>query len=262
MNKYKNLIEYLKKLQSVAVGYSGGVDSSFLLAAATEALGKNNVIAITILAPYIMPKWEIEEARILTSKLAIKHIVIEMPILKSIRNNPENRCYICKKSLYSKMLEEAMNHDIKYVIDGTNKDDMMEYRPGLKALEELNVKRPLKENDLTKAEIRALSKNIDLHTWDKPGDTCLATRFAFGTELTSEELIKVAEAEKYITGLGFQQVRVRTVGSTAKIEVMKEQVHLLEAQKAKVNDTLKKIGYEITIVDPDGYKTGSMNYVV
>ena len=164
-DKYNKLINYLKELKSLAIAFSGGVDSTFLVAAAKEALG-DNVTAFTIKTPYI-PEWELSEAKELTNSLGIKHEILDFPIAKSIENNPENRCYLCKKFLFSQLQEEKQKRGIAFLADGTNADDLQDYRPGLKALEELEVISPLLENGFSKKDIRFFSKGLDLPTWDK-----------------------------------------------------------------------------------------------
>ncbi len=258
--KYTNLIAYLKKLDKVVLAFSGGVDSTFLLKAAKEALG-NNIKAVTILSPYI-PKWEVEEAKALVKALKVKHEMIEVPIIDAIKDNPEDRCYLCKKAIFSMIQDLAKREGYHDVIDGTNFDDIGDYRPGLKALGELEVKSPLLECQLTKSEIRELSKELGLNTWDKPPYACLLTRIPYGNELKVEDFEKIEEAEKkYMMNIGFRAVRVRCHGNLARIEVNKEdRVKLFdETMLDNISSKLKEIGFKYITMDLEGYRIGSFN---
>lgn len=260
-SKLNELKNYIKDLENVAVAFSGGVDSTLLARVATDTL-KEKAIAITISGPQ-HSSVEIKEAKEFASSIGINHIVIEM---KSIENeeliyNPENRCYICKKDVFSKIKEEAKKHGISNVLDGTNIDDLGDYRPGLKALAELNIISPLKEVGLNKEDIRKISKELDLPTWDKPAFACLITRIPYGEKLTNEKLRMIEAAENYIHSLGFNQYRVRNHEKTARIEVIKEDLPKffnVEFMK-EVSDKLKEIGFKYVSLDLEGYKMGKMN---
>ncbi|KEJ03832.1 ATP-dependent sacrificial sulfur transferase LarE [Clostridium botulinum] len=258
-DKYNNLINYLKDLKSVAVAFSGGVDSTLLLKAAKEALG-DNAISITIVSPYI-PKWEIREARELVDKIGIKSYFVEVPMLEEIRSNPEDRCYICKKSVFNKIKDLAREKGIKYIVDGTNADDTKDYRPGMRALKELDVKSPLLDNSINKEEIRVLSKELQLDTWDKPAYACLLSRIPYNQKIKEKDLDRIEKAEVYIMKLGFRAVRVRSHGNLARIEVpQKERVKLFnEDILDKISKELKKLGFKYVTVDIEGYKMGSLN---
>jgi uncharacterized protein len=257
--KYNELIEYLKNLKSVAVAFSGGVDSTFLLAAAREALGIN-VVAFTIKTPYI-PDWEIDEAKQITDKLSIRHIMINADISKSIANNPENRCYLCKKAIFAKLIDEAEKLDISNVVDGTNYDDTEYHRPGIRALKELGIKSPLLVNKITKSDIRAFSKLMGLKTWDKPAYACLLTRIPYDTEIREEELRRVEQAELFIMKLGFGDVRVRSHDNLARIELDKERLSEIFRNNLhyQITDKLKEMGFKYVTLDIEGYRTGSMD---
>jgi len=257
--KYNNLINYLKDLGSVAVAFSGGVDSTLLLKAAKEALG-DNAISITVVSPYI-PKWEIEEAKELANNIGIKSYFLEVPMLEEIRFNPEDRCYICKKSVFNKIKYLAREKGIKYIVDGTNADDTKDYRPGMRALKELEVKSPLLENAINKDEIRILSKELQLDTWDKPAYACLLSRIPYNQEIKKEDLVRIEKAEVYMMKLGFRAVRVRSHGNLARIEVpQKERMKLFnERILDKVSKELKDLGFKYVTVDIEGYKMGSLN---
>lgn len=257
--KYINLIEYLKKFPSVAVAFSGGVDSTFLLKAAKEALGQN-VIAINVITPYV-PSWEVIEAKETALEFGVNLEIIEAGILDSIKNNPEDRCYHCKKFLFQSIINRAKILGINNVADGTNIDDTKEYRPGIKALKELNVVSPLKENNLTKAEIREFSRVLGISGWNKPACACFLSRIPYNTEITIEEINKIGSSEEYLRKLGFQGARVRSHKDIARIELNGKDVEKLFDSEMRKNivKTIKDLGFTYVTMDLEGYKTGSLN---
>lgn len=260
--KYNELIKYLKGLGKVVLAFSGGVDSTFLLKAAKEALG-DNVKAVTILSPYI-PKWEIAEAKELVKEIGVHHEIIEAPIIDSIKFNPEDRCYLCKTAVFSMILSIAKEQGYNFVIDGTNFDDIGDYRPGLKALKELEVKSPLLECKLTKEEIRCFSKELGLNTWDKPAYACLLTRIPYGNELRIEDFEKIENAEKYMMSIGFRAVRVRCHGDLARIEVSRNDRSKLfdEELLDTIAKNIKECGFKYVTLDMQGYRIGSFNETI
>ncbi len=257
--KYKKLIAYLKNLESAAVAFSGGVDSTFLLAAAREALS-DKVVAFTVRSPYI-PDWEIKEARQIANKLSARHMVFETEISDSILHNPENRCYLCKKFIFTRLVGEAKKLNINYVIEGTNSDDTGDFRPGIKALRELDIKSPLLENKISKEDIRYFSRLLNLETWDKPAYACLLTRIPYNTRIREEELRRIEHAEVFLMTLGFKGVRVRSHNNLARIELNKEQITDIfqNSLRDKIVNKFKDIGYTYITIDIEGYRTGSMN---
>lgn len=257
--KYNKLIRYLKSLESVAVAFSGGVDSTFLLATAREALA-DKVVAFTVRSPYI-PDWEIKEARQIADKLSARHMVFETEISDSILNNPGNRCYLCKKFIFTRLVNEAKKLNINYVIEGTNSDDTRDFRPGIKALRELDIRSPLLENKITKADIRYFSRLLKLETWDKPAYACLLTRIPYNTRIREEELRRIEHAEVFLMTLGFKGVRVRSHNNLARIELNKEQIADIfqNSLRDKIVNKFKDIGYTYITIDIEGYRTGSMN---
>lgn len=262
-NKYFNLLNYMKELGSAAVAFSGGVDSTFLLKVAHEALG-SRAVAATIVSPYI-PKWEVEEAKELAESIGIRHEFIEVPeILEEIRYNPEDRCYLCKNAVFSMIKGFAEGNGLGCVVDGTNADDINDYRPGLGALRELGIKSPLLENGLTKREIREFSKELGLPTWDKPSYACILSRIPYGTRLENEMFSRIENSEKYLMDKGFRAVRVRCHGDLARIEVPGEDMQkLFDAELLQeISAKLKSFGFKYVTMDLQGYRTGSLNEVM
>ncbi len=259
--KINKLKEILWDLRSVVVAFSGGVDSTFLLAVTSEVLGKN-VLAITAASPMI-PTWEIKEAKKIARRLKIKHKLIKTSPLEdpSLKHNPKDRCYICKKGLFVKFLDLADKYGYQYLVDGTNFDDLKGYRPGLKALKELGVRSPLAEAGLTKDDIRKYSKKIGLPTWDSPALACLATRIPHGEEITELKLKQIDQAEEFIRSLGFKQVRVRYHFPIARIEIYPEDISRIIGSPTRnvVVERLKAIGFGHIVIDMEGYRSGSMD---
>lgn len=257
--KYDKLIASLKKLGSIAVAFSGGVDSTFLLVASKEALN-NRVLALTVRAPYIA-NWEIDEAVDLCNKLGIRHQIVDAGIPDEISKNPANRCYLCKRKIFSTLLEIARLNGIDHVLDGTNHDDPSDHRPGLRALEELGVISPLLMTGITKAEVRSFSKQMGLSTWDKPPYACLLTRLPHGVEVNAEELMRIEQAEKFLMDLGYRAIRVRSHGTLARIEADPDAIPEISSRdKAnQIAAKFREIGFEYITIDLEGYRTGSFN---
>ena len=221
--KFEKLKNYLSSLESVVVAFSSGVDSTFLLKTAHDVLG-DKVIAVTA-ESCSFPKRELNEAKLFCQKEGIKHIVVESEELEidGFCKNPVNRCYLCKKELFEKITEIAKENNIKNIVEGSNIDDNGDYRPGLQAVSELNIKSPLRYAELNKNEIRELSKKLELNTWDKQSFACLSSRFVYGEEITKEKLSMVDKAEQLLLDLGFHQLRVRIHGTIARIEVLPDE---------------------------------------
>ncbi|MDR1774666.1 MAG: ATP-dependent sacrificial sulfur transferase LarE [Clostridioides sp.] len=260
-DKLLSLNNYLKKLKKVAIAYSGGVDSNFLLNVAKNILGEN-VIAITIDSP-LQSRREIEAAKEYSKKIGVKHIILKIDDLNidSIIENNERRCYFCKTYVFTKIKEIASQNNIDYVLDGTNLDDMSDYRPGLKALEELEILSPLKECGFRKLDIREISKEMGLETYNKPSFACLASRIPYGTSLNKKTLDIIDKSEAYLEESGFSQFRVRVHGDIARIEILKEEMYKLFSEYLfeKIERKLKEYGFKYVTVDLNGYKMGSMN---
>jgi uncharacterized protein len=264
LEKFNRLKEQLKQMEKAIVAYSGGVDSTFLLKTATLS-GMRDIIAVTA-SSESLPAEELSFAREMTSLLNIRHIVISTEELKdeNFSNNPPERCYYCKKELFSKLREIADREGIEYILDGTNADDMNDWRPGVKAAREFGVVSPLRDAGLTKAEIRELSQSLGLKTWDKPATPCLASRFPYGQRITRDAIERVSRAEGFIKGLGIRDLRVRTHGEIARIEVPVNEFATLmdDGVRKAIVDFLKSLGYIYITLDLQGLRSGSLNEVL
>jgi uncharacterized protein len=259
--KYETLKKYIRECQNAAIAFSSGVDSTFLLKTAKEVLGAK-VIAVTARS-CSFPKRELNEAVEFCKKENIHHIVCDSEELEieGFSHNPVNRCYLCKSELFSKIWAVAKQNGINNVFEGSNIDDNGDYRPGLKAVEEQNIKSPLRYAGLTKNEIRILSKEIGLKTWDKQTFACLSSRFPYGEEITVEKLSAIDRAEQMLLDLGFKQVRVRHHGNLARIETDDEGFKSFSDKnlRTKIYEEFKKLNFTYISLDILGYRIGSMN---
>jgi uncharacterized protein len=259
--KFENLQDILKSMKKVLVAFSGGVDSTFLLKVAQDVLGLDVLAVIASSATY--PASEQQEALRIAEELKVEYKVIHTKELDdpNFRDNPPERCYFCKKELFSRLKEIAVEENIPHVCDGSNFEDTFDFRPGSKAAQELDVRSPLKEAGLGKNEIRVLSKKLGLSTWDKPAMACLSSRFPYFTSIDNESLRKIDAAEEYLRTKGLSQLRVRHHGQVARIEIDPKDFSVIMEKKTReeIVENLRNIGYQYITLDLTGYRTGSMN---
>lgn len=261
----ERLVEELRPLGKLVVAFSGGVDSSVVMATAARALGAENVIAVTALSETLTER-ELREAEVLARSLGIPHRVIETRELdaEEFRANPPDRCYHCKTELWRKIGEMAGEAGITSLADGVNFSDSRDFRPGIKAGDEAGVFHPLVSVGAGKAEVRALAKALGLSNWNKPSQACLSSRFPYGDRITAEGLKRVEAAEEILHDIGLSQFRVRVHGDIARIEVPVSEIVKLTVDdtREKIVSALKGLGYAYVTLDLDGFRTGSMNEVL
>lgn len=259
--KYGKLKSILEECGSAALAYSGGVDSTFLARVAVETLG-DKMLLVTATSPTYTQD-ELEQAKRMAAEFGGRFIVIETDEFNDpvFLTNPPDRCYLCKSELFTKLNAIRREQGLKFLLDGSNADDVSDYRPGGRAAKECSVRSPLREAGLTKSEIRELSKSLGLETWNQPARACLASRFPYGEQFTPEAMRMVAEAEAELYSLGLSLVRVRSHAGIARIETTPEEIHILtdDKNRERIAAKLRSLGFSYVTVDLQGYRTGSMN---
>ena len=260
--KESQLAALLETMGSVLISFSGGVDSTYLLKVAHGVLGRNAVAATGLSQTYAAE--EMDEAKIIANEIGAEHVLVDTAELTDPRyaDNTHQRCFFCKSELYSRLTGLAQSRGLRFVIDGSNSDDLDDFRPGMRAARDLGVRSPLQEVGLSKSEIRLLSERLGLRTWDKPAMACLSSRFAYGDPITVEKLRQVAAAESAVRNLGFRGFRVRHHQEIARLEIPREQFGLALERADELVEALRAAGYRHGVLDLAGYRSGSTNEVL
>ncbi len=263
MNKLEHLKKIIGEYKSAVVAFSGGVDSTYLASVCKEVLGENKVLLVTAQSS-TYPESEIAGSKESAKALGLQQLLIvsEEIDIPGFSDNPPHRCYYCKKELFSKIVSIAKEKGFETVFDGSNVDDLKDYRPGRKAIEELAIRSPMVEAKLTKDDIRAFSKDAHLPTAQKPSFACLASRFPYGEKITKDKLDRVGKAEQVLKLMGFSQFRVRSHGDIARLEFIESEMDRAWAERLVIEDALKQGGYAYVAIDTRGYRTGAMNEVL
>jgi uncharacterized protein len=262
--KLEQLKTIFSEMEQALIAYSGGVDSTLVAKIACDVLG-DRALAVTAMSPSLLPE-ELEDARIQAATIGIAHEIIQTHEMDNpnYTSNPVNRCYFCKSELHDTLKPLALQRGYPYVVDGVNADDLRDYRPGIQAAKERGVRSPLAEVGVTKAEVRQLSKQLGLSWWDKPAQPCLSSRFPYGEEITVAKLQRVGRAEIYLRRLGFSNLRVRSEGDTARIELPPEQIKefVLNTDLPTLVSAFQEFGFVYVTLDLEGYRSGKLNQVL
>ncbi|MGQ4646082.1 ATP-dependent sacrificial sulfur transferase LarE [Lyngbya aestuarii] len=263
-HKFKQLEKIFSEMEQALIAYSGGVDSTLVAKIAYDVLGDQS-LAITAESPSLLPE-ELEDARIQAATIGITHEIVQTHEMDNLNytSNPINRCYFCKSELHDTLKPLALQRGYPYVVDGVNADDLQDYRPGIQAAKERGARSPLAEVGLTKAEVRQLSKQLGLSWWDKPAQPCLSSRFPYGEAITVGKLQRVGRAEIYLRKLGFSNLRVRSEGDTARIELPPEQIKqfVLAVELPQVVAAFQEFGFVYVTLDLEGYRSGKLNRIL
>ena len=262
--KYQQLQAIFKEMDRTLIAYSGGVDSALIAKVAQDVLG-DRVLAITAISPSLLPE-ELVEAEEQAASMGIAHEIVETQEMENpnYTSNPINRCYFCKSELHDTLKPLALERGYPYVVDGVNADDLRDYRPGIQAAKERGVRSPLAEVGFSKLEVRELSKQLGLSWWDKPAQPCLSSRFPYGEEITLEKLQRVGRAEIYLRKLGYRNLRVRSEGETARIELPSEKIQefVINTDLSQVVKAFQDYGFTYVTLDLEGYRSGKLNQVL
>ena len=262
--KLAQLQAIFREMDRALVAYSGGIDSTLVAKVAVDVLG-DRALAVTANSPSLMPE-DFEDAKAQASEIGIAHQVVETHEMENEQytSNPSNRCYFCKSELHDTLKPLAVKMGYPYVVDGVNADDLLDYRPGIAAAKERGVRSPLAEVGISKLEVREISKALRLPWWDKPSQPCLSSRFPYGELITTEKLHRVGRAERYMRDLGYRNLRVRSDGETARIELMPEDIHGFVAKVAlpELVEAFRGFGFTYVTLDLEGYKSGKLNRVL
>lgn len=262
--KLGQLRSMFREMEQALIAYSGGIDSTLVAQVAWLELG-DRALAITANSPSLLPE-DLEEARVQAVTIGIRHEIVETHEMENpnYTANPINRCYFCKSELHDTLKPMAIDRGFPYVVDGVNADDLQDYRPGIQAAKERGARSPLAELGISKVEVREISKFLGLPWWDKPAQPCLSSRFPYGESITIEKLQRVGRSEMYLRKLGWQNIRVRSDGETARIEVLPEQVQAFVTQTdlPELVDRFKSYGFAYVTLDLEGYRSGKLNDVL
>ena len=262
--KYQQLQTIFREMDRTLIAYSGGVDSALIAKVAQDILG-DRVLAITAISPSLLPE-ELVEAEEQAETMGIAHEIVETQEMENpnYTSNPINRCYFCKSELHDTLKPLALERGYPYVVDGVNADDLRDYRPGIQAAKERGVRSPLAEVGFSKLEVRELSKQLGLAWWDKPAQPCLSSRFPYGEEITLTKLQRVGRAEIYLRKLGYRNLRVRSEGETARIELPPEKIQefVVNTKLSEVVKAFQNYGFSYVTLDLEGYRSGKLNHVL
>ncbi len=264
LQKLEQLTTLFSEMENALIAYSGGIDSTLVAKIAVDVLG-DRAIAVTAESPSLLPE-DLEDARIQAAAIGIAHKIVQTHEMDNpnYSSNPINRCYFCKSELHDTLKPMAAQWGYPYVVDGVNADDLHDYRPGIQAAKERGARSPLAEVNVTKAEVRELSKHLGLPWWDKPAQPCLSSRFPYGEEITIAKLQRVGRSEVYLRKLGWQNLRVRSEGDTARIEVLPDQVKefVIQTDLPELVSALQSYGFLYVTLDLEGYRSGKLNQVL